>query len=106
MLRQDVSVINPTTTTDDYGNVVPSWGSGTPEKGLVEPGVSTEVTVGRDTVVADARAFLAPDSAITALSRVIAAGRTYEVVGQPGLWDQGSPGTRHIEAFLRALVSG
>lgn len=108
LLRQDIQIITPATGIDDYGNVTFDWAHPTTsdELGLLEPGVSAEVTVGRDTVVADAKAFLAVDSAITALSRVVVDGRTYEVVGQPGVWNQGSPATWHTEAFLRALVSG
>lgn len=101
-LRQTVTVLNPGSTTDPYGNVTFDWGNPTTttEKGLLEPTQSTEVTVGRDTVTADFLLFLKVDSAVTALSRVQVNGVTFEVVGLPGVFDQGSPSTQHVEARL------
>jgi head-tail adaptor len=103
-LRQTVTILNPGTKTDEYNNTVPDWDNPTTtiEKGLLEPTQSTEVTVGRDTVISDFLLFLKVTSAITALSRVQVAGvsGTFEAVGLPAVFDQGSAGTRHVEARL------
>lgn len=109
-LRQTVTITNPGSTTDAYGNVAPDWSSVSTatEKGLLEATDSTEVTVGRDTVVSNFLLFLKVDTAVTAYSRVTVTGvsGTFEVVGLPAVFDQGSPGTRHTEARLSTFSGG
>lgn len=100
---KDLSVVNPGSTTDEYGNVTTSWTTGattTTERGLIQETQSTEVTVGRDTVVTDKVVLLPVGSTVTSQSRVVANGKTYEVVGDPAVYDTGSPGVRHTEAHL------
>jgi hypothetical protein len=110
-LSKDLSVVNPGSTTDDYGNVTPDWTT-TPvtEKGLIQETQSTEVTVGRDTVVTNLLALLPVNSAVTSYSRIVKGTPTlpidwsatpyYEVVGVPTVYDTGSPGVRHCECHL------
>jgi hypothetical protein len=100
---KSLSVVNPGSTTDEYGNVTPSWTTGATtvtEKGLIQETQSTEVTVGRDTVVTSLIVILPVASVVTSHSRIIANGLTYEVVGNPTVYDTGSPGVRHAEAHL------
>lgn len=98
-----LDVVNPGSTTDDYGDVTPSWTTGattTTERGLIQQTQSTEVTVGRDTIVSDLLVILPVGSAVRSHSRVVQSGKTYEVVGTPTVFDTGSPGVRHTEARL------
>lgn len=107
----DLSIVNPGETTDEYGNVTPDWTTDpVTERGLIQETESTEITVGRDTVVTTLRAILPVDSAVTSYSRIVKGTPTppidwtttpyYEVVGQPTVYDTGSPGVRHTEARL------
>lgn len=106
-----LTIVNPGSTTDAYQNVVPDWTtSPVTEKGLIQETQSTEVTVGRDTVITTLLALLPVNSAVTSYSRIIKGTPTppidwsatpyYEVVGTPTVYDTGSPGVRHVEAHL------
>lgn len=101
-LGQTVTVITPGSTTDEYGNVTPNWTSGTTSTaydGFLEQTESTEVTVGRDTIVTDWRVLLPAAAVIDEHSRVTAGGRTFEVVGHPHAVETPA-GVHHIEARL------
>lgn len=108
---KSLSIVNPGETTDEYGNVTTDWATDpVTERGLIQETESTEVTVGRDTVVTRKLAILPVGSAATSYSRIIDGTPTppvdwtttpyYEVVGQPTVYDTGSPGVRHTEARL------
>lgn len=103
-MKDAVTVVNPTTTTDDYGNVVPSWAAGLDYKGLLLETDSTEVTSGRDTIVSTWTLLLPTKATIDEHSRVTASGRTYEVIGTPVLASKGTPGSRCIRAHLVTSV--
>lgn len=105
---KDLTVSDPGSTTDGYGNVIDGWTSptNTTERGLIQQTQSTEISVGRDTVVSDLVVLLPVDSVVTAYSRIISGGITYEVVGVPAVYDTGSPGLRHTEAHLVTAAGG
>lgn len=104
LLRQDIQIITPATGTDDYGNTTFDWVNATSVtvKGWIQQATSTEVSVGRDTVVADHTLFLHATAVITAYARVWHDGRTFEVVGLPDVMDRPAAG-HHLEVHLRSI---
>jgi head-tail adaptor len=104
MLRQDVTILTAPTVTDRYNNAVPDWEHATSVvvKGWVQQTGGTELTTGRDTVIADAVLFLHPDAPITAANRVRQGIRTWEVVGAPNVASRPA-GPHHLEVALRSI---
>lgn len=106
LLTQTVTIIEPGTSTDTYGNEVADWGAGattTTGPGLIQQTDATEVTVDRDTVVSNLMLFLPPDRTITALCRATEGERTFEVIGEPDLL-RTPRGPHHVEARLRHVA--
>lgn len=87
---------------DDYGNTAPApQGDPVPEFGYLDQKDTVEYLGDRDTVVSKWKAFLRPDSVVTALSYVTFAGQTFQVDGEP--YHVFNPRTRmvsHIECTL------
>lgn len=93
---------NPTesiTGTDEYdGRVVPVRSRGT---GLG----STEVIVGRDTVVVDLILWLEPRAVVAATDRAVVEGVTYEIMGAARKYRTTMPNIHHLEVPIREVVS-
>lgn len=108
LLVREATVIQPGETQDRYGSRQPDWSApaleNTERCWLNQQGSTEDRAGGRDAVIVDAIYFAEPGSAVTAASRVIVDGTTYEVVGRPrSAWTP--RGEHHIEADLKA-VSG
>lgn len=105
-LLGDVVTVYPASTgTDEYGNTVLTYGSGTDYPARMEQTTGTEVTQDRDTQVADWVLFLNPDAVITGDSRVVFNGSTFEVLGPPSTpTTPRTVGAHHIEARLRHVT--
>ncbi len=90
-----------TETDDEYGNPRPDWDNASRVNvaARVEPAATSELTVDRDSVIADATGFFETDADITAYDRVECDGLTYEVVGTPGL-HRAPRGAHHYEVVL------
>jgi hypothetical protein len=86
---------------DEYGDSATSFGDPVVWQGRLEMTDSKEVTIGRDTVIADFRLFLPPESDIGPFDRVESEGRTFEVVGLPMLEAAPVGPPSHVLAHLR-----
>jgi len=104
LLTQTASVITIGPTGTDAYNV-PTFGDtdSTDYPCRLQETAAAEVSVGRDTVIADLLLFLPPDAVITAADRVTVDGVTYEVLGVPNAV-QGGVGVHHIEAHVREVT--
>lgn len=88
---------------DDMGNYIVETTGTTNYAGKIQPRLDRstfEHLLGRDTVVANWKAFLPANAAVTYLDQIVADGVTYEVVGPPYL-ARGPLGVNHIEIALR-----
>lgn len=108
LLTQDVTVLAPAAgPLDRYNNPTRDWENAaeTTHKGRLEQTASTEVTLGRDTVVSDWLLFLPPEAVITPYDRVVVDGRTgeFEVVGLPDI-EHTPRGPHHLEVRLAAVT--
>lgn len=106
LLTQTVTVLDRSEgAVDDYGNPVVTFSSGTDYLARLEQTAGTEITSGRETLVADWTLYLPPDAEIHGGSRVLADGVTFEVIGPPA--KQRTPrGVHHIQANLRHVEGG
>lgn len=97
-LRTPVTLLHPGWTTDRTNNDVADWTDPDEEetRGDLQQTDSTEVTVGRDTVVTNLRLFLRPEATPTERDRAVVNGVTYEVVGRPY-----KPRGHHWELWVR-----
>lgn len=100
LLTQTVTIRRATgTTTDTEGNTARTF-TDTDWPGRVEQTDSTEVSAERTNVTSDWRVFLPPTVVIGPHDRVVADGRTFEVVGAPA-FPRTPRGVSHCEARLR-----
>lgn len=99
-----VTVVNPGTKASGYGNkTTDDWDNPASSDEVpgcsVQPMPAAEVTVDRDNITTRWTAWLPVGTAISGHSRVIWRGDTYDVDGDPQLWDFGP--LAHIVANLR-----
>lgn len=89
-------------TPDDYGNTpLTPTGSPVAELGYLDQKDTVEYVNGRDTTVTKWKAFLAPESAVTALATVTFGGQVFQVDGQPyAVFNPRTRMTSHIECTL------
>jgi hypothetical protein len=112
MLPHTITILTPGVTTDAYGNTAPDWSSPAsrtaaayvrPQSTSVRPSGDEHVEVGRDV---SERSFQVHtnDAAVTAFERVVYAGVTYDVDGEPLVWAS-PPGGRlgHTKLQLRRV---
>ena len=102
-----INVTTPGSTTDVYGNTVPSWTTGATtvsRRAYVQPTDATEDTQSatREALAREYRCFTL--NALTGLERVAWSGMTLEVIGPSRRWDT-PRGTHHYETALR-IVEG
>ena len=84
LLQHTIRISRRTTgvTQDDYGNADDTWTEDTADvAAFVQPDGQTEIRSGQDTVIANVKAFLEPDSDITEKDRFEFDGRNYQVIG-------------------------
>lgn len=99
-----ITVLNPGTKASDYGNAtVEDWErpmSITVDGCSVQPGMAVEYTIDRDNTL-DRWTVWVPgiDVPLTSKSRVRWRGQTYDVDGDPQVWD--FPPVPHMVANLR-----
>lgn len=103
----DVTIVNPTTTTDRYGAEVDDWSDPdeTPTHMWATQTARSEDDADRQAEVTTWRAFFPPDDPLTARSRIRWHEVPYEVVGAPFLAQSPKTSHRHLEADIR-LVEG
>lgn len=98
MTGETITVVSPGSTTDARGNTVADWSdeatsSTTYGDALWAPrhelGQGEDHTNGRQGVVAAGVLYLRPGAVVAATDRVIVRGLTFEVDGEPGVWDGG-----------------
>lgn len=101
LLTQTVEVLHRSDgAEDDYGNPVAEWSDGVSYPGRLEQRSGSELTVDRDTQVADWVLFLPPDAVISGDDRVTWDDMTFEVIGPPVV-ARAPRGPHHVEAALR-----
>lgn len=100
LLPHSIGVVNPTETTDRYGDVVKAYDEASAEtiSAYVQPIESDEAQDQRDAVLYNYRVF--SNAPVRAESRVIFDGRTYEVDGDAKRWDT-PRGFSHYEFKLK-----
>lgn len=106
MMTQPVTVQPAAySTVDEYGNsVLGPQGVAVAETGFLDQRGTVEYLNGRDTVVTNWKAFLHPDSVVTALATITFNGQTFQVDGEP--YHVFNPRTRmfsHIECTLTVI---
>ena len=103
MLTQTATITDtPKGTADDEGNWVPGAAETSTQPCRLQDGVSEEVFVGADRIIADALLFLGPNAAITGRSEVTVDAKRYQVVGRPA--EMRTPlGIHHLEVKLRRV---
>lgn len=89
---------------DDYGNdvytTVPVILANVP----VWPSTSTEAVQGQDLVTSDLTAVLPSGTDVTAVDSVQVYGDNYEIVGQPGQYQNSFSGTELIQIQLKKVT--
>lgn len=89
-----VTVQNPGTTVDQYGNTVPDWTA--PDEAsvtlLAPPAPRREAALGETTdrrqgALYGYTLYMPEGATIDASSRVVLWGATFQVDGEPGIWD-------------------
>lgn len=93
-------------TQDDYGNVVPTTGSGTSYPALFQPRTSREVTLGGEVYTSDWVLFLPPEAQVDATDKVRRTddGTLFEVIGAPNPRAGGAGTTKLLELALRHVT--
>lgn len=101
-----ITRLRGTTTTDGYGNPAVSW---TDPDELAIAGCSvqptkpnTEYVDGRQALEDRTDVWAAAGSDVLGGDRILHAGRTYEIVGHPEVWD--FPGLGHIRFVMRRVT--
>lgn len=102
-MNQPLFIATAPLITDEYQNQVRDWDHPTlvGAFGLIEWTGATEVTVDRDTVIANWLLFLPISANVDARSRVTDGTTTYQVVGQPDRLAVGN--NPHIECRLVSI---
>jgi hypothetical protein len=107
MWPHTVTVLTPPAPTeDDFGNPVIDWDDASEtveDLWSVQPLEGDEVTLNRETVVSRWTARRRGTSALTATSRAVYAGDTYEVDGEVQRWD--FEPLAHVVALLKRSES-
>lgn len=98
-----VTVLTPTSGgVDSAGDPKPGTPSERATRGVLQQASSAEVLQGRDTTTTDALLLLPPGDTIAAADQVRdAAGRLYDVVGEPNRVPSGFGREDHVEVRLR-----
>lgn len=105
LLVRNVTILEATTSTDRYNNTILDWTSPTetPARAWVAQTSTVEDHEQRDAAITTVTATFETCTPITATSRVVLDGTTYEVDGEPLVaWTP--RGAHHVEATLRAVV--
>lgn len=89
---------------DDYGNDVYTTEAVILPNVPVWPSASTEVTQGQDMVTSDLTAVLPSGTDVSAVDSVQVYGNTYEIVGEPGQYQNSFSGTSLIEIRLKRVT--
>jgi hypothetical protein len=92
-MSETVTVLTPGTITNPYsGEDTPSW-TVPPSSSVDVPGVAVEprpsgepVQDARNAVVSGFTLYLPSEAVVTAHSRVVVRGGTYDVIGEPAVW--------------------
>jgi len=102
VLRDTITRLRATTTTDRYGNVASSWDTAARQQlpAWIEQAAASESLDNRDQLASDWLAILAPDADLQGRDRVEWDGKTFEVIGPPTPRNT-LTGPHHIEATLR-----
>lgn len=108
---QDIVIVRPGTTVDEYENEQEDWGAGAtriPVSGVnVQPaGGSTEDTDDKQIVVTGWRLYTprGMDVDLRETDRVEAWGTTMQVIGKVARWPAPGGGVHHVEADLREVA--
>lgn len=103
-MNQQLYVATAGITQDEYGNDVRDWAHATivGVLGLVQQTQSVEVTLDRDTVIADWLLFLPASTTIDARARISDGTNTWEVIGNPNVV-RTPRGPHHIECRLVSI---
>jgi head-tail adaptor len=107
VFNEPVSIVNPTTETDGYGDEVFVYDDedAVAEWCAFEPAGTTETLDGRTAVTQTPRLYLQTGSAITAHARVTVRGDEFEVDGEPARWiDPFSGGSIGVVASLKRVA--
>lgn len=109
LLIHTLTVITPGSSTDRYGTPSESWAAGDVTTrtivGYVQPPNRTAaggelLQAGRDAITYDQLVYT--NSAVSGRERVVWEGVTYEVDGDPDVWNKPN-GPGHVEVRLRAV---
>jgi head-tail adaptor len=99
----DVTILNPTSTTDRYGADVDDWSDPdeTPSRMWATQTSRSEDDADRQAEVTTWRALFPSDDPLTARSRLQWGDDIYEIVGAPFLARSPKTDHRHLEADIR-----
>lgn len=108
LLVHDVTLLEPASTTDAYGDTVKDWGGATEHEtvGRMVQRSATEALGDREADVTDWTLYLAGDETISHQARVRWRGLLFEVTGaaQPAI--RRDPTVHHLEVPLRRVEEG
>ena len=95
-----------TTTTDSYGSQIHNWTDGGTFSCYLEQRSQDEVQGGQDTARSSHKLWFLPPTVVRPWDRVVIAGSTFEVIGEPQAFT--APFTtggavHHFEAELRRV---
>lgn len=103
LLSEIVAVVRHGSAVDEYGNIVPGAEVRIDYPARLEQLASDEIVRDRDTVIADWRVFLPPDTDISPYDRLEGRGHIFEVSGLPD--EHRLPrGPHHVEARLKFVA--
>lgn len=102
VLRDTVTRLRASSTTDRYGNTTTSWTNAARVElaAWIEQASASENLENRDQLASDWLAIFAPDADVQGRDRIEWDGKTFEVVGPPTPRNT-LDGLHHIEATLR-----
>lgn len=94
-----------TTGKDDYNNDVIGTTATVSTVGYVDQTTANEITVDRETYMADWRVFLAAGTPVDGSDRIIHGSQTLEVIGPPHeVWNPRTQRIHHVELRCREVT--
>jgi hypothetical protein len=106
LLKQPLTIQRRSgTTTDPYGNEVPTTTTTIATTGYLEQTQATEITVDRQTYTTDWRVVLPAGTAIDGSDRIVYGTLTLEVIGKPHeAWNPRVGKVSHLELRCREVA--
>ena len=89
--------------TNDHGTLRTDWSAATTisvSGCSFQPAIGNDDVVHRQAVGGPAQLFMPPGTDVRGLDRILFAGKTYEIVGEPQVWVGPSPRTSYVAVNL------